>query len=622
MLGTLDSARILRRVPGRSGGPPRYEIFHDVLAPAVLAWRTRHESERALAAERAESRRRHRRLASVAGIALVGLVGTLALAIWALSQRSEAHEQADAARTAARAAKTRELDASALAQLPFDPELGLLLATEAARLAPTRGTEDVLRRALRESRVRSVTQLGSPLTDLAVVGPNTFAAVGAKGEVRLVERGQPGRQVVPGRRGAQTWLSAGFALTVRGTRLTVRRLLPGGETVATVPVPNGTRFVAAGPGARRFLVAGRRGASVIGADGKLLADLAHPARVERASFSADNRRLVTAGADGNAMVWDERGTLVRVFRGDPDTHLFDAAFSKLSRLLVAGGSDGAARVWELESGRLVSIMPLHANHVRRTSFEGTEDSLLTTSRDGNARTWKVKTGGPRAAFIGHSDMVTAAAFASEDLLVTSSRDGTIRTWFAPEDPHLTPAPSLAPPRVTLDPRATVTGRLVLLRLGGRTVPLEGHTDDVLSVEVSGDDSRVVTASEDGDARIWDARTGESRVLRGHGGTVFDASFSPDGRWVVTAGPAKAGLWDARTGDHVYFLQGHKRQKGHLRAAEFRGSTLIVTLAGNGVSSFDCDACGDLASLRKLAAERLKATDRKLSAAERREYLGG
>ena len=333
VLGTLDAARILRRVPGRSGGPPRYEIFHDVLAPAVLAWRTRHESERALAAERAESRRRHRRLAIVAGIALVGLVGTLALAVWALSQRSEAHQQADAARTAARAAKTRELETSALQQLPLDPERGLLLASQAARMAPTRSTEDVLRKALRESRVRTVTPLGSPLTDLAVVGPDTFAAVGEKGEVRLVKGDRPGPRVVPGRRGAQTWLSSGFALTVRGTTLTVRRL-PDGATVSTVPVPKGTRFVTADPAAQRFIVAGRRGASLIGADGHVLADLPHPARVERASFSPNNRRIATAGADGDAIVWDERGRLVRIFDG-PKGRLFDVGFSKLDACLSA-----------------------------------------------------------------------------------------------------------------------------------------------------------------------------------------------------------------------------------------------------------------------------------------------
>jgi conflict system STAND superfamily ATPase/WD40 domain-containing protein len=618
VLATLDAARILRRVPGRSGGPPRYEIFHDVLAQAVLAWRIRHESERALAAERAESRRRHRRLAAVAGIALVGLVGTLALAVWALSQRSEAHQQAEAAKTAARTAKTRELEASALAQLPLDPQLGLLLASQAARLAPTRATADALRRALRESRVRTVTHLGSPLTDLAVVGPNTFAAVGAKGEVRLVERGRLGRVVVRGRRGARTWLSSGFALTVRGTTLTVKRL-PDGATVRTVPVPAGTRFVTSDAAARRFIVAGRRGARLIGARGHLLASLPHPARVERASFSRNNRRIATAGADGNAMVWDRRGQPLRTFHG-PDGRLFDVGFSKLTRLLVGASSDGTARVWDLTSGLLVSIMPLHGNQVRRASFGANEDSVLTASRDGTARTWKVETGGPRAVFIGHSDMVTAAAFASDDRLVTSSLDGTVRTWFAPQQPHLTPARKLAPPRPTVDQRATVTGRLVRLRLGGRTVTLEGHTDDVLSVEVSGDGSHVVTASKDGDARIWDAQTGESlRTLRGHGGTVFDASFSPNGQWVVTAGPATAGLWVVRTGERIWFLQGHE---GHLIAAAFRGPTLIVTRGADGVRSFDCEECGDLATLRKVAAERLEATGRRLTAAERREYLEG
>jgi WD40 repeat protein len=109
------------------------------------------------------------------------------------------------------------------------------------------------------------------------------------------------------------------------------------------------------------------------------------------------------------------------------------------------------------------------------------------------------------------------------------------------------------------------------------------------------------------------------VLRGHGGTVFDASFSPNGQWVVTAGPATAGLWDARTGERIYFLQGHK---GPLRAAAFSGPTLIVTRGADGVRSFDCDTCGDLAALRELAEERLEATGRTLSPAERRLYLGG
>jgi WD40 repeat protein len=247
--------------------------------------------------------------------------------------------------------------------------------------------------------------------------------------------------------------------------------------------------------------------------------------------------------------------------------------------------------------------------------------VVTASRDRTARTWKVETGKPRAEFVGHEDTVNAAVFLPPDDIATASRDGTVRTWFAQLQPSLRPAPSVRAPAPTIDPRATVDGSVATLRLDGREVELRGHEDDVLSVEVSRDGSRVVTASRDRDARIWDARTGETiHVLRAHAGTVFDASFSPNGRWVVTAGPSTAGLWDAKTGAWFYFLQGHKG--GHLEAAEFRGPTRVVTKGADGVRSYNCDTCGDLGALRALAKRRLDGTGRDLTAAERREFLGG
>jgi WD40 repeat protein len=320
------------------------------------------------------------------------------------------------------------------------------------------------------------------------------------------------------------------------------------------------------------------------------------------------------------MVWDRAGRLVQRLRGPVRTRMFDVAFSPLSRLVVGASSDGTARTWIAHSGERNSIMPLHGNQVRRASFGENEDSVLTASRDGSARTWKVVTGGPRATFLGHTDTVTAAVFAPGDLIATASLDQTVRTWISQLQPRLRPA-SVPAPRPTLDPRATVTGATVTLRLGGRPVELVGHDDLVVSVEVSTEGSRVVTASRDGDARIWDARTGELiHRLRDHVPPLFDASFSPNGRWVVTAGRATAGLWDARTGERIFFLQGHER--GHLLAAAFSGPTLIVTSGADGVRSFNCDTCGELDHLRALAARRLAVTGRTFSNLERRLYLGG
>ena len=74
----------------------------------------------------------------------------------------------------------------------------------------------------------------------------------------------------------------------------------------------------------------------------------------------------------------------------------------------------------------------------------------------------------------------------------------------------------------------------------------GHDDRVWSVAFSPDGSRIVTASLDRTARIWDAATAkEIAVLRGHDYPVTSAAFSPDGSRIVTASVDEAvRFWDA------------------------------------------------------------------------------
>jgi CHASE2 domain-containing sensor protein len=74
----LERARILRPIPAlEPGGARRREIYHDVLAPAILEWRRRHVVGRRLAHERARSRR----LGALA-IALASIVAAMGLYLW------------------------------------------------------------------------------------------------------------------------------------------------------------------------------------------------------------------------------------------------------------------------------------------------------------------------------------------------------------------------------------------------------------------------------------------------------------------------------------------------------------------------------------------------------------
>src|SRR5947199_4220817 len=95
---------------------------------------------------------------------------------------------------------------------------------------------------------------------------------------------------------------------------------------------------------------------------------------------------------------------------------------------------------------------------------------------------------------------------------------------------------------------------MLSQVGWR-IPLGGsmkHENVVYSAQFSLDGQRIVTASADKTARLWDAASGKPiGELMKHEGMVFSAQFSPDGQRVVTASADKtARLWDAGSGTRL------------------------------------------------------------------------
>ena len=84
-----------------------------------------------------------------------------------------------------------------------------------------------------------------------------------------------------------------------------------------------------------------------------------------------------------------------------------------------------------------------------------------------------------------------------------------------------------------------------------------HSAPIATAEFSPDGERIVTASKDKTARLWDSRTGQAlQSPFSHDREVFSARFSSDGQKIVTASrDGTARVWEARPANRLPLRQG-------------------------------------------------------------------
>jgi WD40 repeat protein len=86
-----------------------------------------------------------------------------------------------------------------------------------------------------------------------------------------------------------------------------------------------------------------------------------------------------------------------------------------------------------------------------------------------------------------------------------------------------------------------------------------HEDTVIDAQFSPDGRWVLTAGEDGVMRVWDAGTGGAiSPPFQHIGNIRHARFSPDGEYIAAASEKVTGVWEARTGRAIFTSLGKGR----------------------------------------------------------------
>ena len=147
---------------------------------------------------------------------------------------------------------------------------------------------------------------------------------------------------------------------------------------------------------------------------------------------------------------------------------------------------------------------------------------------------------PDVIFSGPITAAASAKFSRDgNLIVASSERGGLQTWDA---------------TASFDRSSDGVARSPLQSFNeARGEPLRG----VRTAEFSLDGKRVLTSSNDGKARLWDAKSGAKVItFVGHSGVVSSAHFDVRGSRVVTASSDRtARVWDAASGSEVLQLLG-------------------------------------------------------------------
>ncbi|KAI9334205.1 WD40-repeat-containing domain protein, partial [Zopfochytrium polystomum] len=345
----------------------------------------------------------------------------------------------------------------------------------------------------------------------------------------------------------------------------------------------------------------------------------HRGTVNDVGLSRDGRRVLSASDDCTARIWSAASgrELLRLAPGAEAAAagaavpaIRSAAFSRDDGRLVTAGDDGVVRVWDADTGRQLLAMQAQIaadadgyapTGVLSAVWSDDDALILSVNANNSLRVWDAATGAELHALVGHTDIVTAAAFSRGDVdggggaaaarrVVSGSYDGTVRIWSAASGAQLFAI--AAHPDGVSAAAFSPDGRLVVsaghdgaVRIwtgatGAELRTLEGHSRSAQSAGFSPDGAMVVSGANDGTVRIWDAASGRQlHALPGHGRNAA-AAFSPDGRLLLTRSEDTKNLarvWSAESGRLLHVLKGHA---GSVCAAAFSADGRTVVTGGS------------------------------------------
>jgi WD40 repeat protein len=496
---------IMRRVPPPLDDPtgePRFEVFHDVLAVAILDWTARHDAvvrEEHLIAERdqaaRETRQTHKRLvvarAVIAGmVALLLACGGLAFLAWNNAKSAEKEESR--ANVARLLAQSEQLAAA-------DPNAALGKAIEAWQQddEKTRDTAEPLRSAVSANHARLILPMGDTRTRVILsefIGDgDQILTVSSDSHVRLwsasdaeLEFDRDFAAELGSEPVSAAVLADGSGAVVGGSEgIAVRVPFDGDKSIAPADVGDGWVSVLSGGAADRSVFVAHTAGS--------------PAHVFVSPDYDDNE----LGPAAMTVGLDPTGALLATWTDlDGELSLLDLSTSETR------GTATLQDDW-------VPVIDINASGVVGAGGSGYYDGETEADVTASLYLWDgVTTSRPRNVPLLASHAISALTFSDDGSQVLLTGDKRSELIDVETTDWLQIAPEL--------------------------------TDWALASQLSPNNDKTVSAGRDGNVSVFSTytiRTGTYLDLPGHSGAVNDVAFNSRGDEIVTgADDGTARVW--------------------------------------------------------------------------------
>ena len=148
-----------------------------------------------------------------------------------------------------------------------------------------------------------------------------------------------------------------------------------------------------------------------------------------AEFSIDSKRLVTTHLQ-SVYVWDiPSGNLFRKI--DLPYGVINARFDNSGTKMVTAGYDKVAMVWDLFTEEEILDLDGQTYAPTGSNFSPDGTKMLTTDELGNCRIWNSATSQIITMLIGHRKGITSAEYSKDGTrIITASFDSTVKIWDA------------------------------------------------------------------------------------------------------------------------------------------------------------------------------------------------